>query len=291
MDDQLDIFFKQARESISEPVPISDIRNKISSAPAPQARKWWLRKRVQVIFVLALVFLAFYFFEGYQLTDQTETTQKETTQQEEMPDQEKNVPLEEPSANDERIEIIDSESPTDVPEGDLPIQKDKTPDGVQSAETGQAQERDITVPNPAGEVDPAAETALTDSDDKGEPDNTITVATPTDKEPVEQPATSVPVNVDPNKISKYKFEIEYNSTERDIKKLKKKLKEYGITMEIGTLEYDKGDISKFKCRFVSLEPRGEAKFNFKTAYSFDKITFTFQHSQSGGPENMAIKSK
>ncbi|MBL4733889.1 MAG: hypothetical protein JKY18_00860 [Flavobacteriales bacterium] len=290
MDDQLDIFFKQARESISEPVPISDIRNKISSAPAPQARKWWLRKRFQVIFVLALVFLAFYFFEGYRLTDQTETTPKETTQQEEMPDQEKNVPLEEPSANDETTGIVDSESQEEVTEGDLPIQKDKTPDGVQSAETGQAQEGDITVPNPAGEADPATETALTDSDDKGEPDNTITVATPTDKEPVEQPATSKPVTVDPNKISKYKFELEYNSTERDIKKLEKKLKQYGIKMEIGALEFEKGEIQKFKGSLISVNPKGKALFNFK-AYSFDKIFISFQHSPNNGPEQMRVWGK
>jgi len=283
MDEKLEILFKKTRESLSEPVPISEIRSKINASPEPQSIKNRFPRRFQVLLGIALLLVAIYVFIDFGAGDKDSSTDNETAQQEEAlnqeeesPTQEKALTQEETVKPDETTERADIGMRETTDDANLPSQDDTAPND---------QDRDPSNPidqPPLDIDDPTESTGPTDTGSPDEDDNTGTVTVDKPKDDV---STAPPLPILQDKSTKpgfHRFEIPSNATRKDLKKLDKKLSQYGLTLKITTLEYDGEWISKFKGGLVALNYNIKSSFNVKTS-DFQRVVLTFEYTKSGGP--------
>jgi len=294
MDNLLEIYFKKARKSLSEPVPISEIRKRLASSPGTQATKFWLQTRFQVVLVLALAFLGLYLFVDYRATNEKMTIENEAPKEEQI------LTLQVETLIHEKILTRGDETPIqevtskvesglskNTDEEVLPLKINKITPNVQLAETSEAKEKSPVVQNTLKESDTIINTQVLNSYKTTEP---ATLHEMFVDKLNNGSSDATPGNIESSQfISKHEFEILPGYSERRLKKLDKELLEYGITMKIGALKYDdKNKISKIKGEFISLNTNKKVRFNTNT---FNKIIFNFDYSKSKGPANMIVSGK
>ncbi|MBL4658653.1 MAG: hypothetical protein JKX73_11675, partial [Flavobacteriales bacterium] len=131
-DDQLDIYFKEARRALSEPEPIDNIRGKIQSAKGGSGSMFWRQRRFQVILVIAIAFLGFYFFEDFRSSDNETVTEEEINQVEAEENETLQSTEQESTNEDATQEVADVDQQEILVEEVLPKQEDEATSSVQN---------------------------------------------------------------------------------------------------------------------------------------------------------------
>jgi len=299
MDDLLDIYFKKARESLSEPVPISEIRNKIKASPAKPVSKLTIPRKIQVLLVLAVGFAGALLFMQYGIS--TEEKVDETIIDNEAPKEEGIVPVqEEPPSQENAIiqpEEIHSEeaAPEVVSKGMrkhihdevLPMQDDNATSDPQPST---AADPESTTTPPEDSPPPSDPNEDMEPTDPGNSAASNPVDDPKGEEPPKDPPpdeTTAPPPVDPNKVTPYTFEFPSTATDRDIANLNKQLRKYGVKFNVTTIERDREWISKLKGDLTVIKTNRKAKIVIGSS-NFEKVVITFEHSKNGGADKPDI---
>jgi hypothetical protein len=272
MKDHLDIYFNKARESLSEPVSIAEIKSKLNDAPIGKTKPSVLPRHVQVVLGSAVMLGGLYFLIEFLGTNEEDKADKATIQQEE-------VLMAQPQ--DASVEEATTGVQESMEETNLTVQTDKAPTLVQNDELPEPikQSEENLKPEP----DPPVQTA-----EGGQPDANPVIEPEPEAEPeAEQPASgTMPAIRDQAEANGgHRFEILSTSTRKDLRELDKTLSKYGIKMNVKVLEYDREWISKFNGYFEDVITGNKSKFNI-SSLDFDKLVFTFKYSESTGPLDM-----
>ena len=284
MDDGLDILFKQAQESISEPVPISEIRSKLETAPVAAAPKFWNQGRIIFVVVLACVVAGFLLLFDDRVSDEETgdenvvTTQEVTSNQEEneMSQGSSTMPEETPAETEIQEEATE--------ESDVPAEE-TTPEEVLPTEN------ETSLPNISENDTPAS----TDDQPAEKPTEKPTEA-PTEKpsekpaeKPIEKPAVAVVPTFLINKgtSGSHRYEFPSTTSKSEINQIKKMLRDYELTLNISTLKYDREWINEIKGDLEDPKTGRKAKFGAKSN-DLDIIIITFDYSTSKGPSKMVV---
>ena len=292
MDDQLDKYFQKARESISDPVPISEIKAKLIASSGANGSRKWLPTRFQVIIVLAVVFVALYFFIDSKIGNEAAEIDGNSAQQEEVTAQQE----QEPSEN-VAVEASDNELPESTDQEVIALKEEEATSDVQDDETPKAKVIPAETAVASKKPEVVTEPVTSNTDSTNEPVNLYKFLVEessqqspevTDKiEPDE--AVSTTQSQDVNAITHHQFKILSSYSESRLKKLDKELKKYGLTLKIEVLKYGKDNkMSKFKGSFVSIETNRKTVFNVP---AFNKLFLDFDYSISKGPDKMVISGK
>ena len=283
MDELIDKYFKKARESISDPVPISEIKAKLIASTGANGSRNWLPTRFQVIIALAVVFIALYIYIDSRLGREVIEVDGEGSQQEQVLAREVQEPIEEVTA-----EASDNALPDNTDQGALASQDDESsPDTrgkeelVEAAVTSR-QAESIAKPVAANTDDTEAPEPI---EQESPPQEKAKEPPKTKAEPVTKPAT-VDEPVSDDFVTKHEFLIRPSYSESRLKKLDKELSKFGVTIKIDALKYNKEKISKFKGAFVSINTNARA--NFSVPGTFNKLILNFEYSKSKGPVNMVV---
>ncbi|HIO68258.1 MAG TPA: hypothetical protein EYN41_07985 [Flavobacteriales bacterium] len=274
MVDQLDIYFKKARESLSEPVPIAEIKSKLNASPGVNPRQSIFSRGLQVLAALAVVFAGLYFWLDSQSTVEEGVVDNETIQQDE-------ILMEQPQ--EASVEDISAEVLQSKQEIDLTVQSDKASpigeNGQPPEPTKQAEENLKPASEPPTQT---AEDGQSDAhpviDPEPEPQPEPEAAKPTS-------GTMPAIRDQAEANGGHRFEILSTSTRKDLKELDKTLSKYGINMNVKVLEYDREWISRLNGYFEDLTTGSKSKFNINSL-NFEKLVFTFKYSESTGPLDM-----
>ena len=284
MVDQLDIYFKKARESLSEPVPIAEIKSKLNASPGVNPRQSIFSRGLQVLAALAVVFAGLYFWLDSQSTVEEGVVDNETIQQDE-------ILMEQPQ--EASVEDISAEVLQSKQEIDLTVQSDKASpigeNGQPPEPTKQAEENLKPASEPPTQT---AEDGQSDAhpviDPEPEPESVVEPEPEPQPEPEAAKPTSgtMPAIRDQAEANGgHRFEILSTSTRKDLKELDKTLSKYGINMNVKVLEYDREWISRLNGYFEDLTTGSKSKFNINSL-NFEKLVFTFKYSESTGPLDM-----
>lgn len=287
-DDQLDIYFKKAQEELSTPTPISDIRERVNASKGGGVGKFRMQRRLQILFVLALAILGFYFIDTYRVNNaavvieedtnnESENTPTEEFQNEEpVPSKQTEV---ESNSEEATQEVVDVNQPKKLVEEVLPTPEDKATSSVQPEGDPKQTENADAEPELTDNSQPAD--VPTDKETNPAPETKPEVKPAVKPEPKPEPR-------DPAKRTNHEFAILSEFTKSDFRKLKKDLAAYGVTLNVDALEYDREFISKIKGNFASTKRK--TPFTVKSK-NFEKIIVTFQYSINTGPERIAVTSE
>ena len=310
MDDLLDIYFKKARESLSEPAQISEIRDKINALPDKPASKFRISRKLQVLLVLVLVLIGAFVLLQYgnsgeekgeetrldSAAPKTEGAARDNIDpsnqgnalnqlEEEMPSEAST-----PEVAGKSLEPFAGQQVENKPEEELPEQNE---DATSDPQPDIAPNTDPTFVPPTDApplVDPEEDAGSTDPGNSAgttaEADRQGDVP-PNEEPPKEEPVADAPPPVDPNKVSDYRFELKSTATKRDISALNKKLRAYGVKLVINTLEYDREWISKLKGELIVVKTGRKAKIVVNTS-NFEKLVMIFEHSKNAGADQPEI---
>ena len=289
MDDQLDKYFQKARESISEPVPIAEIKARLIASIGANGSRKWLPTRFQVIIALAVVFVALYFVIDSKIGNASAEIDENSAQQEEVLAQQE----QEPSEN-VAVEASDNELPESTDQEVIALKEEEATSDVKDDETQKAKviPAETVVASKKPEV--VTEPVTSNTDNTIEPVNLYKfLVEESTKQPPEvtdkikpDEAVSTTQSRDVNAITHHQFEILSSFSESRLKKLDRELKKYGLTLKIDVLKYDKDNkISKFKGSFVSIETNRKTVFNVP---GFTKLFLDFDYSISKGPDKMIV---
>lgn len=282
MDELIDKYFQKARESISDPVPISEIKAKLIASTGANGSRNWLPTRFQVIIALAVVFIALYIYIDSRLGREVIEVDGEGSQQEQVLASEDQQPIAEVTA-----EASDNALPDNTDQGALASQDDKSSPDTRDEELVEAaatsrQAESIAKPVAANTDDTEAPEPI---EQEPPPQEKAKEPPKTKAEPVTKPATAdEPVSDD--FVTKHEFLIRPSYSESRLKKLDKELSKFGVTIKIDALKYNKEKISKFKGAFVSINTNARAKFSVPG--TFNKLILNFEYSKSKGPVNMVV---
>ena len=289
MDELIDKYFQKARESISDPVPISEIKAKLIASTGANGSRNWLPTRFQVIIALAVVFIALYIYIDSRLGREVIEVDGEGSQQEQVLAREVQEPIEEVTA-----EASDNALPDNTDQGALASQDDESSPGTRDNEALQIKEELVEAAATSRQAESIAKPVAANTDDTEAPEPIEQEPPPQEKakeppktkaEPVTKPAT-VDEPVSDDFVTKHEFLIRPSYSESRLKKLDKELSKFGVTIKIDALKYNKEKISKFKGAFVSINTNARA--NFSVPGTFNKLILNFEYSKSKGPVNMVV---
>jgi len=282
MEDQLNIYFKKARESLSEPVSIDEVRNKLKDAPAVTAKPSGVPQKLKIFLGLVMLLGGLYFLAAlFSPNEETAVAKKAATKEAVVAEAPQHAPLEEAGTiMQESTEERDapSQSNPPPPKKDAPIEPKQQVEGSmddnpKNTEAVTDQEMEREKPTPETEPEPVSEP-------KPEP------VAKTEPEAVKPSRSTAPAIRDqPDGESGHRFEILSTSTSRDLKELNKTLSKYGITLHIKAIKYDREWISTMNGHFEDLSTGRKSKFNIGSI-NFEKLIFTFRYSKSTGPVDM-----
>jgi len=282
MEDQLDIYFKKARESLSEPVPIAEINSKLEASPGVKPRQSRFPRGLQVLAALAVVFTGLYFWLNSQSTGEEAVVDNETIQQDE-------ILMEQPQ--EAAVEDISAEVLESKQETDLTVQTDIASPIEENGQPPEPTKQSEENLKPASE--PPAQTAEYGQSDANpvidpepEPESFVEPEPQPEPEAAKPTSGTMPAIRDQAEANgEHRFEILSTSTRKDLKELEKTLSKYRIKMNVKILEYDREWISRLNGHFEDLNTGSKSNFNINSL-NFEKLVFTFKYSESTGPLDM-----
>ncbi|HIA12415.1 MAG TPA: hypothetical protein EYN69_10155 [Flavobacteriales bacterium] len=289
MDELIDKYFQKARESISDPVPISEIKAKLIASTGANGSRKWLPTRFQVIIALAVVFIVLYIYIDSRLGREVIEVDGEGSQQEQVLASEDQQPIAEVTA-----EASDNALPDNTDQGALASQDGESSPDTRDNEALQIKEELVEAAVTSRQAESMAKPVAANTDDTEVPEPIEQGPPPQEKakeppktkaEPVTKPAT-VDEPVSHDFVTKHEFLIRPSYSESRLKKLDKELSKFGVTIKIDALNYNKEKISKFKGTFVSINTNARAKFSVPG--TFNKLILNFDYSKSKGPVNMVV---
>jgi hypothetical protein len=260
MEDQLNIYFKKARESLSEPASIDEVRNKLKDAPAVKTKPAGVPRQLKIFLGVVVLLGGLYFLVDFGNPNEEATVDNKAAPKEAIAAEEpRDAPLEE----DGTLMQEDTKTP------DVTTQPGQAPDDQPIQPRQQSGKSNDSDPeNAAASTDPVGEEEKPTTDTGSDPVNEPAPEPESEPEARTEPEAAIPssstapaIRDQANGEGGHRFEILSTSTSKDLRELNKTLSQYGIKMHIGTIEYDREWISRLNGHFEDLSTGRKSKFN------------------------------